>query len=56
MTIEVVPCTQPGCVDLRDARYTGDGILRLHSAEWVAFLTAAKRGEFDDVAGPHETA
>ena len=29
MTIEVVLCTHPGCVDLRDVWYPGDGVLHL---------------------------
>ncbi|HEX9353739.1 MAG TPA: DUF397 domain-containing protein [Streptosporangiaceae bacterium] len=47
MTIEVVPCTQPACVDLRDARYPDDGVLHLTAAEWTEFLAAVKRGDFD---------
>jgi hypothetical protein len=50
MTIEVVPCTQPGCVDLRDVHYPDDGVLHLTTAEWVEFLAAAKRGDFDVLA------
>jgi hypothetical protein len=34
MTIEVVPCTHQGCVDLRDVRYPNDGVLHLSAPEW----------------------
>jgi Domain of unknown function (DUF397) len=55
MTIEVVPCPHPGCVDLRDVRYPDDGVLHLSSAEWVEFLAAMKRGDFDALTGPGQT-
>ena len=51
MTIEAVPCPQPGCVDLRDVRYPDDGVLHLTSAEWLEFVAAVKRGGFDRVIG-----
>lgn len=47
MSIEVVPCTEQGCVDVRDVRYPDDGVLHLTSAEWAEFLDAVKRGDFD---------
>jgi hypothetical protein len=53
MTIEVVPCPHPGCVDLRDVLYPDD-VLHLTSAEWVEFLAAVKRGDFDALTGPAE--
>lgn len=56
MTIEAVPCSHPGCVDLRDVRYPGDGVLHLSTAEWVEFLAAVKRGDFDVLTHPGETA
>ncbi len=49
MTIEVVPCTQPGCVDLRDVRHPDDDVLHLTAAEWVEFLDAVKSGDFDEL-------
>ena len=49
MTIEVVPCTQSGCVDLRDARYPEDGVLHMAVAEWAEFLAVVKRGDFDEL-------
>jgi hypothetical protein len=58
MTIEVVPCSLSGCVDLRDGRYPDDGVLHLTAAEWAEFLTAAQRGDFDELSGrmrPPET-
>ncbi len=54
MTIEVVLCTQPARVDLRDARYPKDGVLHLEAAEWVEFTTAVKRGDFDQLLPPNE--
>lgn len=54
MTVEAVSCPHPGCVDLRDARYPDDGVLHLTSAEWVEFLAAVKRGDFDALARPAE--
>ncbi len=51
MTIEVVLCTHPGCVDLRDVRYPDDGVLHLSAAERAEFLTAVKRGDFDALTG-----
>jgi Domain of unknown function (DUF397) len=47
MTIEAVPCSREGCVDLRDARYPNDGVLHLTPADWAEFLVAVKRGDFD---------
>ena len=55
MTIEVVPCPHTGCVDLRDVRYPVVGVLHLSSAEWVEFLAAVKRGDFDGLTGPGQT-
>lgn len=52
MTIEVVLCKHPGCVDLRDVRYPEDGVLHLSAAEWAGFLTAVKRGDFDALTVP----
>jgi hypothetical protein len=51
VTIEAVPCPHPGCVDLRDVRYPDDEVLHLTTAEWVEFLAAVKRGDFDTVTG-----
>jgi len=50
MTVEAVPCSQHGCVDLRDVRYPNDGVLHLTAAEWTEFLAAAKRGVFDEMS------
>ena len=55
MTIEAVPCPYPGCVDLRDVRYPDDGVLHLGTAEWIEFLIAVKRGDFDALTGSGET-
>jgi hypothetical protein len=55
MTIEAVPCTQPGCVDLRDVRYPDDDVLHLTAAEWTEFLKAAQRGDFDELIRPDGT-
>jgi hypothetical protein len=52
MTIEVVRCPHPGCVDLRDVRYPDDGVLHLTTAEWSEFLAAVKRGDFDQQIEP----
>jgi hypothetical protein len=52
MTIEAVPCTHAGCVDLRDVRYPDDGVLHLNASEWTEFLTAARRGDFDQLTEP----
>lgn len=54
MTIQVVPCTQPRCVDLRDPRYPEDDVLHLEAAEWAEFITAVKRGDFDQLTAPNE--
>jgi hypothetical protein len=51
MTIEAVSCPHAGCVDLRDVRYPDDGVLHLTTAEWVEFLAAVKRGDFDELTG-----
>jgi hypothetical protein len=56
MTIEAVPCPHPGCVYLRDVRYPDDGVPHLTSAGWVEFLTAVKRGNFETLTRPDETA
>jgi Domain of unknown function (DUF397) len=55
MTIEAVPCSHPGCVDLHDVRYPDDEVLHLSSAEWAEFLAAVKRGDFDALSGPGRT-
>lgn len=52
MTIEAVYCPHQGCVDLRDVRYPDDGVLHLTFADWVEFLAAVKRGDFDALTGP----
>jgi hypothetical protein len=39
-------------VDLRDVRCPDDGVLHLITAEWLEFLAAVKRGDFDCVDGP----
>jgi hypothetical protein len=52
MTIEVVRCPHPGCVDLRDVRYPDDGVLHLTTAEWSEFLAAVKRVDFDQQIEP----
>lgn len=56
MTIEVVPCPHPGCVDLSDMKYPDDGVLHLQAAEWTEFITAVKRGDFDQLTDPNKTA
>lgn len=55
MNIEVVPCTQPGCVDLRDAHYPDDGVLHVNASQWAEFTASVKRGDFDELTGPDET-
>jgi len=55
MTIEVVLCKHPGCVDLRDVRYPDDDALHLTAAEWTEFLEAVQRGDFDELIRPDET-
>ena len=52
MTIEAVRCLHPGCVDLRDVRYPDDDVLHLAAGEWIEFLAAVKRGDFDELTGP----
>jgi Domain of unknown function (DUF397) len=54
MTIEAVPCSHPGGVDLRDSRYPDDDVLHLSAKEWAQFLAAAKQGDFDRVGSPDE--
>jgi hypothetical protein len=54
MSIEAVPCSHPGCVDLRDVRYPDDGVIHLTAAEWSEFITAVKRGDFDTLTGSGE--
>jgi hypothetical protein len=47
VTVEVVPCSHRGCVDLRDSRYPDEEVLHLSGAEWTEFLAKAKTGQFD---------
>jgi hypothetical protein len=47
VTIEVMPCSHRGCVDLRDSRYPDEEVLHFSSAEWAEFLAKAKSGQFD---------
>jgi hypothetical protein len=56
MSIEAVPCSHPGCVDLRDVRYPHDGVLHLTAAEWAEFLSSMRSGMFDHLTVPCETA
>lgn len=56
MTIEAVPCSHPGAVDLRDSRYPDAEVLHFAVAEWVDFIAAVKVGKFDGVAGPPDAA
>ncbi|MGH3067104.1 MAG: DUF397 domain-containing protein [Streptosporangiaceae bacterium] len=51
MTIEVVPCSHRGCVDLRDSRYPDEEVLHFSASEWAAFLAAAKSGHYDHAPG-----
>lgn len=52
MSIEVVPCSEHNCVDLRDSRYPDrEEVLHLSAAEWAEFLSAVKAGMFDHVCG-----
>ena len=53
MSIEAVPCAQPGCVDLRDVRYPDDDVLHLNAADWTEFLAGVRRGDFDVLIEPH---
>jgi hypothetical protein len=55
MTIEAVPCTQPGCIDLRDVRHPDDDVLHLTAAEWTEFLEAVQHGDFDELIRPDGT-
>ncbi len=52
MTIEAVPCSHAGCVDLRDSRYPDHDVLHMSTGEWIEFLDAVKRGDFDHLRGP----
>jgi Domain of unknown function (DUF397) len=56
VTIEDVPCSHPGAVDLRDSRYPGEEVLHFSAAEWREFLDAVKAGKFDRVNGPRDAA
>lgn len=49
--VEAVPCTHRGAVDVRHTRHPHE-VLHLTGAEWAEFLTAAKAGTFDHLAGP----
>jgi hypothetical protein len=49
VTIEAVPCSHPGAVDLRDSRYAGEEVLHFSAAEWAEFVAAVKSGQFDHV-------
>lgn len=50
MSIEVVPCTHPGAVDLRSSSHLpGDEVLHASAAEWAEFIATVKAGKFDDV-------
>jgi hypothetical protein len=52
MSIEVVPCSEHNCVDLRDSRFPDrEEVLHLGAAEWAEFLSAVKAGVFDHVSG-----
>jgi hypothetical protein len=51
-------CSDVACVEvagegehiyLRDGKEPDDGVLRFTRAEWEAFLTGAKAGDFDSV-------
>jgi hypothetical protein len=43
MSIEVVPCSEHNCVDLRDSRFPDrEEVLHLSAAEWAEFLSAVK--------------
>ncbi len=50
MTVEAVPCSHPGAVDLRDSRYPGAEVLHFSAAEWTEFLAAVKAGKFDRIS------
>jgi hypothetical protein len=49
--VEAVACMHWGAVDVRHTRHP-DEVLHLTAAEWAEFLTTAKAGTFDYLAGP----
>lgn len=50
MSIEVVPCSPPGAVDLRSSNHLpGDEVLHASAAEWTEFIAAVKDGKFNTV-------
>lgn len=56
MTIEAVPCSHPGAVDLRDSRCPDEEVLRCSAAEWREFIAAVKAGKLDHVHRPDDPA
>jgi hypothetical protein len=52
VTIEAVPCSHPGAVDLRDSRYPDEEVLHFSAAEWREFVAAVKAGKLDGVGSP----
>jgi hypothetical protein len=56
VTIEAVPCSHRGAVDLVDSRHVDDERLHFTAAEWREFLGAVKVGKFDHVTGPPDAA
>ena len=48
--VEIAPLGN-GIVGVRDSKDRGGAVLRYTTREWIAFLTGAKQGEFDDLAG-----
>jgi Domain of unknown function (DUF397) len=52
VTIEAVPCSHPGAVDLRDSRYPDQEVLHFSAAEWREFLDAVEAGRFDGADDP----
>jgi hypothetical protein len=51
MSVEVVPCSHSGCVDLIDSRGVDDEADPLHftASEWAEFVSAVKAGQYDNV-------
>jgi hypothetical protein len=54
VTIEAVPCSHPGAVDLRDSRYPDEEVLHFSAAEWREFVAAVKAGKLNHADRPQD--
>jgi|HubBroStandDraft_3_1064219.scaffolds.fasta_scaffold1807134_2 hypothetical protein len=51
MSVEVVPCSHSGCVDLIDSRGFDEEADPMHftASQWAEFISAVKAGKYDNV-------